>query len=445
MNFIVGSFIENKWIRIIFPFISVSILYFIGNKELSFNGYALDFTKFKILLLPILGYVIMVAIDLKLYVIEKFFPEVKKAHTERTVAIIFIGIFSIIATFLASWYGFFLMALGAFAYNCYSKNNRNYVVVALLLLSTISSFMVANNVDGIDLSIGKVIAGLGIGVGAASLGVFGLSMNNKVFGIIISLLGAVLMLGILLANNIHPAYGGIEAFLAAMVGFAFAILLYHNAYIGTALMPIMLLLGMYFANDPFALVSQKQNITKDVKLVKKNEPTYNMPQGAGQDWAPIKGAHDIDTESSVISFQLGPKGGITKGEIKQLKGNVVIAENLEESTFSLELPVKGLTTFNSMRDESLMEDIYFNEPKFPIMSFKSTSMSVKEDGYLLKGNFQLLGKSNPQQVQIKFLGEKDGKLLFVGASSLDKTNFGMASSPQEGDIVDFTFQLMLIK
>ena len=444
-NFIVGSFLENKWARISLPFLSVFILYFIGNKELAFNNYPLDFTQLKILALPLLGYLVMVTIDLKLYFIEKYFPEVKKAHAERTVAIILIGIFSVVATFLASWYGFFLMALGAFAYNCYSKNNRNYVVVALLLLSTISSFMDANNVEAIDLSIGKVIAGLGIGVGAASLGVFGLSMNNKVLGIIISLLGAVLMLAILMANNIHPAYGGIEAFLAAMVGFAFAILLYHNAYIGTALMPIMLIVGMYFANDPFAKATDKSGKTADVKAVEKEGSVSKMPEGAGQDWSTVKGSHAVDSKSSVISFQLGPKGGITKGEIKQLKGTVVIAENLEESSFSLELPVKGLTTFNEMRDESLMEDIYFNEPKFPLMTFKSTSMIAKEDGYILKGEFKLLGKTNPQEVEIKFLGEKDGKLLFVGAASLDKTTFGMASSPQEGDIVDFTFQLLLIK
>ena len=305
--------------------------------------------------------------------------------------------------------------------------------------------MDANKVEAIDLSIGKVIAGLGIGVGAASLGVFGLSMNNKVLGIIISLLGAVLMLAILMANNIHPAYGGIEAFLAAMVGFAFAILLYHNAYIGTALMPIMLIVGMYFANDPFAKATDKSGKTADVKAVEKEGSVSKMPEGAGQDWSTVKGSHAVDSKSSVISFQLGPKGGITKGEIKQLKGTVVIAENLEESSFSLELPVKGLTTFNEMRDESLMEDIYFNEPKFPLMTFKSTSMIAKEDGYILKGEFKLLGKTNPQEVEIKFLGEKDGKLLFVGAASLDKTTFGMASSPQEGDIVDFTFQLLLIK
>lgn len=445
MNFIVGSFLENKWVRIFLPFLSVFILYFIGNKELSFNNYPLDFTQLKILALPLLGYLVMLTIDVKLHFIEKYFPEVKKAHAERTVAIILIGIFSVVATFLASWYGFFLMALGAFAYNCYSKNNRNYVVVALLLLSTISSFMIANNVEAVDLSIGKVIAGLGIGVGAASLGVFGLSMNNKVLGIIISLLGAVLMLAILMANNIHPAYGGIEAFLAAMVGFAFAILLYHNAYIGTALMPLMLIVGMYFANDPFAKISVKNEGTSEVKTVEKEGSDSKMPEGAGQDWSTVKGSHVVDTKSSVISFQLGPKGGITKGEIKQLKGTVIIAENLEESSFSLELPVKGLTTFNEMRDESLMEDIYFNEPKFPLMTFKSTSMIAKDDGYILKGEFKLLGKTNPQEVEIKFLGEKDGKLLFVGASSLDKTTFGMASSPQEGDIVDFTFQLLLIK
>jgi len=445
MNFIVGSFLENKWVRIFLPLLSVFILFFIGNKELQFNDYPLDFTKMKILALPILGYLVLALIDLKLFFIEKYFPEVKKAHTERTVAIILIGIFSVVATFLASWYGFFLMALGAFAYNCYSKNNRNYVVVALLLLSTISSFMVANNVESIDLSIGKIIAGLGIGVGAASLGVFGLSMNNKVLGILISLLGGVLMLAILMANNIHPAYGGIEAFLAAMIGFAFAILLYHNAYIGTALMPIMLIVGMYFANDPFANVVLSQMENGELTTPKNDTPISKMPAGEGQDWSTVKGSYIIDSEASVISFQLGPKGGVTKGEIKQLKGKVVVAENLETSSFSLELPVKGLTTFNSMRDESLMEDIYFNEPKFPIMSFTSTSMVAKENGYVLKGEFKMLGKTNPQEVEIKFLGEKDGKLLFVGASSVDRTKFGMPSSPQEGNIVDFTFQLLLIK
>src|SRR5690606_215581 len=107
--------------------------------------------------------------------------------------------------------------------------------------------------------------------------------------------------------------------------------------------------------------------------------------------------------TAVISFQLGPKGGVTKGEITGFEGKVEFTDDVENTRFEVTMPVKQLTTFNSMRDESLMEDIYFNEPKFPVMKYLSTKMTPKEDGYVLSGTFTMLGTSKPEEVFVKYL------------------------------------------
>ena len=43
------------------------------------------------------------------------------------------------------------------------------------------------------------------------------------------------------------------------------------------------------------------------------------------------------------------------------------------------------------------------------------------------------------------IGEKEGKRIMVlwGKSQLDRTNFGMAPSSKEGNVVDFHFEVQL--
>jgi polyisoprenoid-binding protein YceI len=182
---------------------------------------------------------------------------------------------------------------------------------------------------------------------------------------------------------------------------------------------------------------------QEKKTTKSNQPEgpegKNLEKGIGK-WM-------IDSENSKVSFELGPEDGRTKGEFKKVEGKFNVNEEIESATISVTLPVESLTTFNSMRDEHLMQSDYFHEEKYPTMKFISTSFESKGDGYRVIGDFTMMDITSEIELTLKLVGvgEQDGKRVMVlwGKSQLDRTNFGMSSSSKIGDIVDFHFEVQL--
>jgi polyisoprenoid-binding protein YceI len=177
--------------------------------------------------------------------------------------------------------------------------------------------------------------------------------------------------------------------------------------------------------------------------VQKTADPFDLP---GKNMSDIVGNYKIDDSNSELTFQLGPKGGVTKGAIKLFSGQVEITKEIKRSKFSVILPVAKLTTFNSYRDESLMEASYFNANQFPEMNYSSIIMESEGDYYVIKGDFEMLGKKQKVDVQIKYIGENDeGLPILIGKSSIDRTLFGMQPDPKEGNVVDFQFKIELLE
>lgn len=181
---------------------------------------------------------------------------------------------------------------------------------------------------------------------------------------------------------------------------------------------------------------------------KKSENKSEQPEAPeGKNLEKGIGSWMIDSESSKVSFELGPDDGRTKGEFEKVEGGFNVNGDIENSNISVTLPVESLTTFNSMRDEHLMESDYFHEEKYPTMTFQSTSFEPQGDGYRVIGDFTMMDVTNEIELTLKLvgIGEKEGKRIMVlwGKSQLDRTNFGMAPSSKEGNVVDFHFEVQL--
>ena len=186
-----------------------------------------------------------------------------------------------------------------------------------------------------------------------------------------------------------------------------------------------------------------ETIKSDGGEEKKESEPFDLP---GKKLNEVIGNYKIDETTSELTFQLGPKGGITKGAIKQFSGRIKLGSGLKKVQFNVVLPVSKLTTFNAYRDESLMEDSYFNVAKFPKMSYVANEMIEKDDYYIITGNFEMLGKKQRVDVRIKYVGKNEkGTPIIIGKSSLDRTLFGMQPDPKEGNVVDFQFKIELLE
>ncbi|PWH86069.1 YceI family protein [Brumimicrobium oceani] len=191
--------------------------------------------------------------------------------------------------------------------------------------------------------------------------------------------------------------------------------------------------------------------SEDSNSGNSNAQSYHdkLDEPNGKDIANATGNWKIDDEKSKIFFELGPPSGRTSGEFKQVIGDFKITENLSNTSINVVLPVKNISTYNSMRDESLMDEEYFHEEKYPELKFESKNFTKSGDAYLVEGDFTLLGISKPVEVTLKLVGtgEQDGKEIMVlwGKSSLNRTDYGMPSSAKIGDVVDFHFEIQLTK
>ncbi|MBM3430807.1 MAG: YceI family protein [Bacteroidetes bacterium] len=160
----------------------------------------------------------------------------------------------------------------------------------------------------------------------------------------------------------------------------------------------------------------------------------------------IAGSYSIVQENLEFNFELGPKDARTKGAFKEISGEIILDKTISKSSFKITLPVKGLTTFESSRDEAIMSEFFFLE-KFPSITFSSTSVSETSNVLTVKGNFTMIGATKETVVNLKFTGnkkinDKEFRVL-QGVGSLDRTVFGMEPDPSIGNVVDYKFTILL--
>lgn len=440
LNYFIGGFSSKSWLKFIVPLLSIVALIFVGNQDWQFGEYVINFNSPRIFWLLILGYSIGFIVEMKKFSIKKLFPKMKLKDLDRSIYMILIGLLIIFAAYFASWFGFFLLAMGIAAYNFYGKEQQNYLVISLLMLAVAGAFMIDVSSTSIDLSIPKMLAGLFIGGAIASLGYFGLTIRNRPFGLFIATLGVLLLVLVILLDKVNAAYGGFETYIAALIGSSLVIMVFAKSAIGVYLFPLIMIVGLAF----------KPTIEKDSNNNQLSLESAGDTQKEVDSFVALKSIHLEDLtgeykifedESAMISFELGQKGGITKGKIDPFTGSF----DFDKKTAIVQLKTENLTTFNRMRDESVMSEEYLNASKFPTMQYKVKEIQEKDEAYTLVGDFTMLGKSHEVVVLVKWIKNAADELYCVGRGALDRRDFGMPSSPSEGNEVRFEFELKLVK
>jgi polyisoprenoid-binding protein YceI len=254
--------------------------------------------------------------------------------------------------------------------------------------------------------------------------------------------------------------GGILTLTAMLISLGVLSLLYSTFKTASNIIGLKLIsLGFVLLIAPlFTPVKQTSKIDLGALGIEQSDGNNKTPSSVkgyhekleepnGQDLNQAIGTWKIDDAISKVFFELGPQGGRTSGEFQKVKGKFKVAEDISKSEIRVVMPVKEITTFNSMRDESLMEEDYLHEGKHPEITFESNSFTAEGDAYKVEGDFTLLGITKQLSLTLKLVGvgESDGNKIMVlwGKASLNRTDYGMASSAKIGDVVDFHFEVQL--
>lgn len=138
----------------------------------------------------------------------------------------------------------------------------------------------------------------------------------------------------------------------------------------------------------------------------------------------------IDPTQSSIIFSIGNTGADVEGKLHGLNGEIIFDEtDLSVTKFSVNIPLKGLRSGNSMRDEHLHEAEFFDSKKYPSITFESTHIEKKDGYYLLTGDLGIKGISKSVVIQFIYEDDKfDGKLV------LNRTAFNIGGEDYSDSI-----------
>ena len=156
--------------------------------------------------------------------------------------------------------------------------------------------------------------------------------------------------------------------------------------------------------------------------------------GSGQ-LADAADTYQIDTAHSMIIFRAKHKGiTYNYGRFNEFTGNLMIDEtDISNSTVEFEVKTASVDTANNKRDQHLRSPDFFSAKQFPVITFKSTKVNMKEgkeDTLEITGDLELLGVKKSITVDVEITGRGKGGqgesvIGFESVFAIKRSEFGM--------------------
>ena len=146
----------------------------------------------------------------------------------------------------------------------------------------------------------------------------------------------------------------------------------------------------------------------------------------------VAGTWTLDPTHSEVSFSVRHLAiSKVRGTFESFSASAVSAENPLESTLVASIDVSSVNTNNEMRDGHLRTSDFFAVEEFPTIDFRSTSLRVEGDDYLVDGELTLRGVTKPVTIKGEFGGiVTDGygqvKAGASGTLKINRHDFGVS-------------------
>lgn len=154
------------------------------------------------------------------------------------------------------------------------------------------------------------------------------------------------------------------------------------------------------------------------------------------------GTWQLDPTHTEIGFTVRHIMSKVRGKFETFEGTLVTAENITDSTVSVEVDLSSINTGTADRDNHLRSGDFFNVEESPKMTFTSTGVKATSDtDYVVSGDLTIKDVTKPVELSVEFLGEgKDpwgGTRVGVEATGeISRKEWGIDFNiPLEGDKV----------
>jgi polyisoprenoid-binding protein YceI len=141
-----------------------------------------------------------------------------------------------------------------------------------------------------------------------------------------------------------------------------------------------------------------------------------------------------DTAHSGVDFSILHLGiSKVRGHFAVSGGEVTFDEkDITKSKVNITINTASVDTQNSMRDDDLKSEKFFDTAKFPTGTFTSTSVTKSRDGLIINGNLTIHGITKPVVLTVDGPNgpvtglDKKQHTGFSATTTLDRIAFGLA-------------------
>ena len=183
--------------------------------------------------------------------------------------------------------------------------------------------------------------------------------------------------------------------------------------------------------------------------------TQNNTNNNNNNFKHLIGSKWVNQKNNLKSAELGFS---IDGDIKETKGFFekfdivfkVSENNPEEAKMKVSIDVSSINTDNKIRDKALMESDFFNQEKYPKITYQSKKIKFKNNQITSEGSLNFMGIESKIEFKFEHKGvhqnnEGINVAIFEGEFAFDRTKYGMDHVASVGDLVKMHFYCELIK
>ncbi|MDR0802060.1 YceI family protein [Fluviicola sp.] len=429
-------------------FVGLLALIPIGAKA-TYQGFEVNWT-FEVAVFAIIGSLIPLLAKIKDYFAVRWFRADGKEF-DAAVSLVYFGLFVFASSFFVSTFGVILLATGYFSSIIALRSNSG-LQLSVLLFAVAWILFSLNSLEGISDSLQKGNLWMGILSGLGALWACR-SMKNAFLGLFIP----ILILGVLISFGfINGNFGGTPTLLGAIIGSSLGLALVERANTHKPFPGILLPLILIGFTNLVDSLFQPEKLKVETLLDTGNElanqtgkkkdvmdiPAIALTDGDAGAWKSV-------AANSKLEFEVGPPAGRTAGAIKDFAAEVQLDKAGVIKSLQVSMKSESLTTFNNIRDESVLSEEFIESEKYPKITYTSRKIEKVGEDYKITGDLDFVGMKVEVIVNLRFVSKvtkNDSEMLvFVGKSVVDRTKHNMTPDAKIGDLVDVTFEVALAR
>lgn len=150
-------------------------------------------------------------------------------------------------------------------------------------------------------------------------------------------------------------------------------------------------------------------------------------------------------QGSTLTFVIKNVGFGVDGSFKGFDGEIGFdPQNLTAANFDVTINAATVNTDNTLRDEHLRGDSFFDVKNYPKIRLVSTKISGKNGSYVFAGSLTMKGKSKAILFPFNATATADG-YVFKGTFKINRKDFGVGGTSTVSDELQVTLNVIAKK